>query len=632
MQLELSQAQCRDLAFSSRREWLLTNGLGGFAMGTAAGTSSRRYHGLLVAAVKPPTDRVVMLAAIEAVAQVKGVWHAISSSQYSGAVYPEGYKNLVSFACGAHAEWRYQAGPAILRQRIGMAPGENTVSVEYYNEGPEPALIQLKPLVSHKDYHGNFRFSSGYPHKLEHHDGWSQVTHDGCTLHLFHKGFHRTPVLGWYFRFDHPVESERCLDPCDDLYCPMQLEAVLLPGEHMHLTASTERQPAEIAFHPLEEAGSREALLAQAARHFVIDSPIRKSIIAGYPWFTDWGRDTMISLPGICLATGRVAHARGILRSYAAQMQHGLIPNRFVDHGETPDTNTVDATLWFANAIHLTLEAEWDEDLAREALGWLREVFDWHQRGTLFGIKVDDEDRLLTQGAPGVQLTWMDAKIGDWVVTPRAGKPVEINALWINLLRIAERLCERLDEDGLVFRLNAEKAESSFDQKFWRDSVGHYLDTADPDDATLRPNQVLAMGLPFSPMKGWRAERALSAVKDQLLTPRGLRTLGPNEMGYRPRFDGDMASRDSAYHQGTVWPWLLGSYIAAVLKITGDVQHCQAVLAEVDEMILECGIGGISEVYDASAPQRPGGCPWQAWSVAELLRAERMVKSQLAAV
>jgi len=311
-------------------------------------------------------------------------------------------------------------------------------------------------------------------------------------------------------------------------------------------------------------------------------------------------------------------------------MFQGLIPNRFVEKGEHPDYNTVDATLWFANAIYKTLQVEWQDDFAREMSKVLENVYDWHVRGTLFGIKVDGSDGLLSQGADGVQLTWMDAKVGDWVVTPRHGKPVEINALWINALRVLEWLSETLEKAGFgkelahkasFYRKEAERAASSFELKFWHENLGHYLDTVDPDDATMRPNQVIAMAVPFTPVDPNHAKRALGAVERELLTPVGLRSLGQKEPGYKGKYVGPLPELDAAYHQGTVWPWLMGSYVTATVRFTGDRKEGKKLLRYAKDMLSEYGLGGIAEVYDGDLPQSPGGCPYQAWSLAEFLRA-----------
>ena len=430
------------------------------------------------------------------------------------------------------------------------------------------------------------------------------------------------PVQGWYYRFEHARETDRGLDSRDDLYCPCELDYQLQPGQQGTLYASLgDFTPPEQVLTQEDAQDDLLTALKTAAKNFIVETPRRASIIAGYPWFTDWGRDTMISLPGICLHTGRVDLARRILSDFGTQTFQGLIPNRFVEDGETPDYNTVDATLWYANAIYKTLQAEWDEDFAKEMLAVLKQVYVWHKAGTLYGIRMDPGDGLLTQGERGVQLTWMDAKVGDWVVTPRHGKPVEVNGLWINMLRILEWLCGKLGEDATEYMAAAERAEQWFELKFFHEPRGHYVDTVDPLDVTLRPNQVIAMALPFGPAKGDKAKRALEIVARELLTPYGLRTLGPQEMNYHGRFQGPLAELDAAYHQGTAWPWLLGQYATALVRINGDREGARQALNGVIAMLKEYGLGGIAEVYDGDAPQRPNGCPWQAWSIGEIFRA-----------
>ncbi len=624
MHYRVGEARCRDYAVSSRLEWMLPNGRGGFAMGTVAGANSRRYHGHLVAAVRPPTERLVLLAAVEAYVTIDGQVFGISCNQYVGAVHPVGYGLLESFGVGEWAEWVYRMNGHRVRKRLLVHPGEDACTIEYANLGDEPVQLTLRPLASHKFYHDNFRVTDFYPQFLLFPDGATVLVHNEVKLVIQHPDAERTPTTGWYYRFEHAREIERGLDPIDDLYCPCELRYYLLPGETATLIASTDEATTAAAF-PDDQEGEPDTvtLLEEAARKFLVQAPDRTTIIAGYPWFTDWGRDTMISLPGVCLHTGHVEEARSILRGYAGAMFQGLVPNRFADRGGKPEYNTVDATLWFANAVYLTLEAEWDEGFAEEAAGWLGESLEWHMKGTLYGIAMDKEDGLLEQGVRGVQLTWMDAKVGDWVVTPRHGKPIEVNGLWVNALRIAEWLAGRLGRDPGEVRAAADRAEASVQEKYWKESLGHYLDTVDPDDASLRPNQLVAMGLPFAPLKGPRAKRALAKVKAQLLTDCGLRTLGPQEPGYKGRFEGPLADRDAAYHQGTVWPWLLGPYVSAVLRVDGDREEAMRALEAAQCWLEEYGLGGIAEVYDGDKPHRPGGCPWQAWGAAELLRAWR---------
>ncbi|MBS1705644.1 MAG: glycogen debranching enzyme family protein [Armatimonadetes bacterium] len=624
MKYTLSEAQCRNFEVCSNREWLLPNGLGGYAMGTVSGSNTRRYHGLLVAAIEPPTVRQVLLANMEFEITGEGSTIGLGCNQYFGTVHPEGYQFLEQFSVGTFAYWRYRAAAMILEKRVAVHPGENATTIEFYNAGQKRFRLNLRPLVCHKFYHENFRFDAGYPGWMTLPKDETVVGHQGVELVLRHPEATRAPAVGWYYRFEYMREVERGLDPRDDLFCPCELTYDLPPGKAVTLVASVNGPAAPFKewAEPDPSGANLATDLAAAAEKYIIQTPTRTSIIAGYPWFTDWGRDTMISLPGIFLCTQRPEMARKVISDYLSQRKQGLIPNRFVDHDETPEYNTVDATLWCLNAIYKTLVAEWDEKFARACLAAGKEIVDWHQKGTFFGIKVDPQDGLLTQGEEGVQLTWMDAKLGDWVVTPRRGKPVEINGLWINGLRALEWIANKLGEDGSSFAHAAGKAEASFEKKFWKPSLGYYFDTVDPEDASLRPNQVIAMALPFSPVDPEHASIALGAVSRELLTPVGLRTLGPEEPEYHDRFEGTMTDRDAAYHQGTVWPWLMGSYISAMKRFGGaSSAELKRMLRAGREMLVECGVGGISEVYDGDEPRRPGGCPFQAWSVAEWLRA-----------
>jgi predicted glycogen debranching enzyme len=616
------EMQCQNFDFASRREWVLPNGIGGFAMGTVSGVNTRRYHGLLIASLNPPTERTMLFPAIEAYAQVGQTKIPLCSNQYPGVIYPDGYQNCKKFELGDDfVRWHFQQGPVKFSRTVVVAKGKNEVTIWFENQGSKLAQLTVNPLVCFRDFHSNFYERESYPQSIEFDATETVIEEGGVKLVISHPGGSRAPVHGWYYRFEHLREVDRGLDPRDDLYCPCEIRYEIPPGGKIAIVASLSsfaapREPQSVAKRT-EKIGES---LKSAVSRFVVETEQRSSIMAGFPWFSDWGRDTMISLPGVCLHTGRVELAREILRDYASQLSKGLIPNRFVEKGEKADYNTVDGTLWFGNAIYKTLEKEWDEKFAVEMLAVLDAIVSWHQKGTLYGIKVDPADGLLMQGEPGTQLTWMDAKIGDWVVTPRHGKPVEISALWINLLRVGEWIGNKLGKDISHFVSAAQLGEKNFDSKFWHSGRGHYLDTADPNDATLRPNQVLAMSLPFSPCAKENASRALAKVQAELLTPFGLRTLGPNEPGYRGRFKGGMPELDAAYHQGTVWPWLMGPYITAYIKNGGSRKEAKQQLSMIKEMLQDAGLGGISECYDGDEPHSPGGCPWQAWSAAELLR------------
>jgi predicted glycogen debranching enzyme len=622
MRFEVGRDDSRNLAVSTRREWLLTNGLGGYAMGTVSGVNTRRYHGLLVAAIKPPATRMVLLAGIECTLHANNTEYGLSSNQYPGAIYPEGYHFLEGFRAAKHVSWHYAGDGFALVKTLAIHEGDNAATISYRNAGKSFITLRLRPLVCHKFYHSNFYESPDYPGNLELFADHTAVRYKGVTLFLNHEGAFRNPVQGWYYRFEHQMEIERGLAPRDDLFCPCELNYTLKPGQSVKLVASTKESVKPISVDDVERDLGLEDALREAAAKFLVKTKDRTTIIAGYPWFTDWGRDTMIALPGICLHTDNHAAAQKMLLDFAKQMRQGIIPNRFVEEGEEPSYNTVDATLWYVNAAYLTLKSKWDADFATQMSKVFAKIHEWHNKGTFFGIRVDPADGLLTQGEEGVQLTWMDAKIGNWVVTPRHGKPVEVNGLWINALRVMEWLAVKLKDQFVADKYGADaaRAESNFDRKFWSDRLGHYLDTADPDDASLRPNQVIAMSLPFGPAKGPHALKALNRVESDLVTPRGLRSLGCEEQGYKPRYEGTLPTLDAAYHQGTVWPWLLGPYISACVRLRGSSTELVAWKQRFESMMYEDGLGGIAEVYDGDPPQNAGGCPWQAWSVAEILR------------
>lgn len=617
MRFEFDAEFCRDLGRSSTTEWVIANGIGGYAMGTVCGMLTRRYHGHLIAAIRPPEDRRLILATVEARAECKGTVADLSTNQYPGTVFPRGYEALTGFsAYPDRVVWQFETGSVKVAKTLTLISGSNTVLISYRNDGDLPLILDLRPLIGCRGHHENFAENSEFPQGLAFPLNETLIEHAGISISISHRNAERTPVQGWYYRFEHQREIERGLNPRDDLYCPCELRYTLEPKQEATLVVSTD------GVRMVQEANAPSVgwTPREMANLFLTESSERKCIIAGYPWFTEWGRDSMISLPALCLHSGQVEFAKDVLRSFAASMHKGLVPNRFLESGAGADYNTADATLWFVDAVFRTLDEEWDEPFAQEAVGWLDSIYQAHVKGTLFGICADASDGLLRQGEPGVQLTWMDAKIGDWVVTPRHGKPVEINALWINALRIMEWLTKKLGGSAQKYKKAADKAQKSFDDKFWCAERGHFFDTVEPYDASLRPNQLIAMSLPFGPAFGERALEALRLCEWELITPKGVRTLGPKEPGYRGRFEGSLRELDSAYHTGTAWPWLLGQYAEALAKLKPDEAKLQALAAQMDEMVSEFGIGGVAEVYDGDEPQRPGGCPWQAWSIAAAIR------------
>ncbi len=627
MQYTLDASQCQNLSVSMSHEWLLTNGIGGYAMGTPCGANTRRYHGLLIAPTDPPVGRLRLVANIETFATVDGITVGLSTNQYPGAIYPDGYLSLSKFQVDGYAEWVYRLHQGTLTKRVGMHPGRNVTTVEWLYDGDHELLLQLRPLVGHRGHHEECSHDTSYPHSLAYDEEQTTLTHRDQSLVIYHSGASALPLNTWYYQMEYARERDRGLKATEDLFAPVELRYTLLPGDscQIHLGLGNSLPDPNFEFKTHGKVHGLKDALSRSARHFAVKTERRTSIIAGYPWFTDWGRDTMISLPGILLAAGRVVEARQLLRDYASSIEKGMIPNRFVEESEKADYNTADATLWFVNAAYKTLLADWDDKFAAEMLTAFELIFEGHVGGTRFGIQVDPEDGLLRQGGPDTQLTWMDAKIGDWVVTSRHGKAIEIVALWMNAVRIMEWLREKCSGNNWRhsvedYRFWAELAERHFDEKFWRPALGFYADTIEPEDTRLRPNQVIAMGLPFVQFDPEHAKQALAIVEKHLATPVGLRTLGPEEEGYRGKYEGPMRELDSAYHMGTVWPWLLGSYLSASTRYLNDHTETKRTIRSLKSAIEEYGLGGIAEVYDGDPPHRPNGCPWQAWSVSEILR------------
>jgi predicted glycogen debranching enzyme len=652
----LGREVCGDLGQALRREWLVTNGIGGYGAGTVAGCQTRRYHGLLVTAEKPPAGRTLRLVDLDVVISVGGHREELGCHEYAdGTVHPTGHRLIESFALdGTVPTWTYAIGAARLTKRVYMGRGRNTTYVTYTLERSlQPVTIELRPLCSGRDYHWHRRGEHGYRTELLDRGCRTFATEPGPGLTLTADAgkFDAAPHTHW--NMHHRAEVVRGLDSDEDLHVPGVFTATVEAGATLAITATIEdvATPAGVALTELRqhEAGLLEGVavgqppwirqLLLAADQFIVsrfDVPAARrpgaaagaTIIAGYPWFGDWGRDTMIALPGLTLATGRAELAAEILRTFARYLDQGLLPNRFPDAGEAPEYNTVDATLWYFVALHDYLRVTDDTELARELYPALVEIIAWHRRGTRHGIALDPVDGLLRAGEPGVQLTWMDAKVGGWVVTPRSGKAVEINALWCNAQMILGEIAGRLGDRRVAREATAQARRStgSFAAKFWNSDAGYLYDVIEgPDDAgpdrSLRPNQLLALALPHTVIDRARAASVLAACERELLTSYGLRTLSPGNPGYAARYSGDQRQRDGAYHQGTVWPWLVGAFARAHFSIHGDPAAAAAYLAPFEQHLADACIGQISEIFDAEAPHAPQGCFAQAWSVAEVLRA-----------
>jgi predicted glycogen debranching enzyme len=663
--LPRNATSCGDSLVS--REWLVTNGLGGYASGTVAGVTTRGYHGLLVASLPAPFRRVVMLThQSEQFRLPDGSLLRFGGEEWaSGQFDLHDLGHLREFRLEAGLPvWRFDLGTALIDKQVFLPHGQNTVHVTYrLIEGRGPIRLKVRPSMHFRSYHGPVNLPITQPYTLAIVDDCIDITAGSHlpSLRLHLSGTRPAfTIEGMLLReLLYRIEGQRGYDSAGDLWSPGYFQVDLLPDQPVALTASTEPWDVILALNP-EDALSAEyerrsrllslagevardpvsAELVLAADQFLITPAGRveeasraraagdevRTIIAGYHWFTDWGRDTMISLEGLTLTTGRVREAGYILRTFAHQVRDGLIPNYFPDGEKEGVYHTADATLWFFHALDRYLAVANDENTLDRLLPVLTGVIEHHLRGTHFGIGLDPADGLLRQGQEGYQLTWMDAKVGDRVVTPRRGKAVEINALWYNALRLMEGWQRRAgdEESAQQLRKQAEQTRQSFNRRFWNEAGGYLFDVVDGesgDDPACRPNQLLAISLPHPVLERDHWRSVLDVVEHRLLTPVGLRSLAPGHPDYRSRYDGDLWARDAAYHQGTVWVWLIGPFIDAWLKVhpddrAGARRFLNGFVAHLDEAC----VGSISEIFDAEPPHAPRGCVAQAWSVAEVLR------------
>lgn len=626
------------------REWIVTNGIGGYGMGGLLGARTRHYHGLLVAATEPPTGRRVLVAQmIERATLRDGHTEHLHVQEWGGGTTdPRGDAWLECFRLeDTIPTWQYTVWDAKIEKRVWMKQGQNTTFVTYSLLAGKAVTLELKPLCTHRDHHAGTR--AGEAPRVD-------ALHDGLEIRFPYSepyfiranaGEHFEGGDWWTNEFLR-VEAERGFEAIEDLYRAGRFVATLEKGQTLALALSTDAGAratdwqAELEVERgrtktlLERAGSeREPAwvkqLVLAADQFVVARGQGHTVIAGYPWFGDWGRDTMIALPGLALATGRPELAGSLLRTFGRFVDRGMIPNRFPDAGETPEYNTVDATLWYVQALREYVKATNDESLVDELWVTLEAIVRWHLNGTRYGIGVDPADGLLRAGEPGVQLTWMDAKTGDWVVTPRTGKPVEINALWYSALRALQGWAVSR-KAGHDYRALADRVADSFG-RYWNKSTGYLydvLDGPDGDDPSIRPNAVIAASLETSPLENTWRRAVVDLATEKLLTPYGLRSLAPDDVRYARRYIGSPLERDAVYHQGTVWPWLMGPFVEAHLRAYGHPSNARAFLEPTAEHLRQGGLGSVSEILDGDAPHAPRGCPWQAWSVAEILRAWKL--------
>jgi predicted glycogen debranching enzyme len=654
--IQFTKEICGDLDAALRREWLETNGLGGFASSTIIGLNTRRYHGLLVVATKPPVGRVVMLSKLEETLFIENQPFDLSANRYPGVVHPQGFRYLKQFRLDPFPVFTYEIEGMEIEKTVFMIHGENSTVVHYElkkNNHPERIQnlrLELRPLIAFRDYHSTTHENGAINREIEQRQGLATVApYQGLpSLHLAHNAVELRRTGDWYRNFEYDAERERGLDFSEDLFNPCvlrfdlrlrrQASVIASAGPHDVAQVAEYRQ-AEITRRrnvavssPVTSGTNHDAFaqgLVNAADQYIVSRGDQKTVIAGYHWFSDWGRDTMIALPGLTLPTGKPEVARSILRAFAQHVDQGMLPNRFPDAGEAPEYNTVDATLWFFEAARAYLAYTGDLKFVRDELyPVFADIVSSHVRGTRYGIKVDSSG-LLSSGEPGVQLTWMDAKVGDWVVTPRRGKPVEIQALWYNALCIMEDLARKFaDEPGQKRCRNMSTIASwSFNRLFWNENVGCLYDVTNgaPPDSSIRPNQIFAVSLTHSMLSPERAKCVVQKVQEHLLTPYGLRSLAPTDPQYRGRYTGGPTERDGAYHQGTAWPWLLGPFITAYVKVHGGSETARRQASEwltpLRENLTDGGLGHISEIFDGDTPQLPRGCIAQAWSVAEILRA-----------
>jgi predicted glycogen debranching enzyme len=632
--MRIGREVCGNPEAASTLEWLETNGLGGFASSTVLGLNTRRYHGLLASATNPPVGRAVLLSKLEEAVVVAGRRYELGSNRYPGTIFPEGYRYLREFRLDPFPVWVFEVEDVTIEKRVFLVHGENTTVVEYEISGA--AELELRPLLAFRDYHATTHRNDAIDGHFEAHAGMAVMRpYLGLpAMYLAHSGAAVEVGAGWYLNFEYDRERERGLDFVEDLFNPLVLRCAA--GSVTSVIASTVPHLAGEAEGMREKELARRAAivsgtngmtqrLTAAADAFLVKRGELETVIAGYHWFGDWGRDTMIALPGLTLVTRRYEEARRILLVFAESMDQGMVPNRFPDGGEAPEYNTVDATLWFFEAARAYVEHTGDSEFVRERLyAKLKDAVEWHVRGTRYGIHVD-RDGLLASGEEGVQLTWMDAKVGDWVVTPRRGKPVEIQALWYNALRTLQEMADRFGDGAVAaeFGAMAARARVSFAAQFWNGAAGCLYDVVDGErrDGSIRPNQIFTISLQHRILgNDGLARSVLDVVERELLTPAGLRTLSPRDPAYRGRYEGDVASRDGAYHQGTVWPWLMGPFVSAYRKVKGDDERVGAWLRGFAGQMEAACLGQLAEIADGDAPHTPRGCVAQAWSVGEVLR------------
>ena len=688
--LQIGKERCTDIQASLNLEWLVANGLGGYAAGSIVGATTRSYHGLLVAAMKPPVERIVLVAKIdEEIVFPSGQTLKLGVNEYlGGMIDPQGYRYLETVSLeGDIPCFTYRLHDTLtLEKRIWMEYGQNTTYVQYALHGvltgdsTTPLTLALAPFCLSRDHHSTTQGSNDWHFLVDGQGNRCQVRArdqaPSCQI-IADPSASFFPTGWWYWQIFHRRDHERGLLDHEDLYQPGLFRLPIVPGMRVTLVLSAEatlpddlggphheeyiaqalvrhqrriRQLFTLADRATDDLSQHDPVLARlvvAADQFIVIrpeytcnlanqaprlSPDQKTIIAGYPWFTDWGRDSMIALPGLLLCTGRYGEARGLFKAFAAFVHNGLIPNRFPDSGETPEYNTVDAALWMFYALDSYLKTTRDWALLKELFPILEQIIQSYVHGTIYNIGRDPDDGLLHAGVPDVQLTWMDAKVDQWVVTPRRGKPVEVNALWYFALTAMEAWAVRLSTDATSYSQMRTLVKQHFAARFWYEEGGYLYDVVDVDgeagknDSSLRPNQLFAASLTHELLSDAQTASMLNRVTERLLTPVGLRSLSPTDPAYHSQFNGDRWQRDGAYHQGTVWQWLIGPYIDVYMRVHNRRADLTNLLEPLVQRLWAACLGTISEVAEPEPPFTSAGCFAQAWSVAELIRCWQLAK------
>ncbi|HYG41255.1 MAG TPA: amylo-alpha-1,6-glucosidase [Cytophagales bacterium] len=627
------------------KEWIITNGIGGYASSTVCGLNTRKYHGLLVASLHAPTDRRVLLSAIEESVSYDSKTIEFSSNQYPDLIHPKGYKYLTAFSKKPFPKFTYQFESLILEKELCMVHNSNSTIISYTNKSAFPVQLNLNPLMIERDFHGVSRKSDSYNFYFKEDNHCLKVYAKSDSKPLFIKyskgTFHKQRT--WYYNFQYLEEKDRGMEYTEDLYSIGTIKIPLEPGETAYLIISLEEkhlnESPEIFFSKererlqslipayVKDEWTKDLIIS--GNQFIVkrESTNSYSVIAGYHWFSDWGRDTMIAIRGLCISLKRQEESRSILQTFLNYLSEGMLPNRFPDYGQEPEYNTVDATLWLFVALHDYYKAFDDLEFIKTTLPLLNEIIEWHKKGTRYNIRLTEEG-LITAGDYNSQLTWMDAKCNGIAITPRQGCAVEINALWFNALNITRFFQQELnDKKNVDLDELINKCGQSF-RKYFLNKEGYLNDVVVPGTSTdnsIRPNQIIALSLPFRLLNPEEEKNILNKVQHELFTPYGLRTLSKSDSNFKETYRGDVFTRDSAYHQGTIWPFLLGEFYSAYLRINNHSSESRkfiisSLIKLENHFYFDSCLHGISEIFDGGNPTSGRGAIQQAWSISSVLK------------